>query len=152
MNHLEGFEAAQREALKATCYRARCGAVLVSDRGEIIGRGYNAPPLEDEAQRMCDVQLDKSIKQNNDKTCCVHAEWNAILDGLKSYGDALNGSTLYFMRVDESGAFTGSGKPYCTVCSRLALQTGVAQFGLWHDGPVMFDTATYNQQSYAFFR
>lgn len=150
--HEKYFKEAQQVALQATCNRAHCGAVIVAKDGTIIGRGFNAPPNNDESQRMCDVELDKTIKQNNDKTCCVHAEWNAILDTLKHNGDKIEGSTLYFMRVGEEGEFTGSGKPYCTVCSRLALQSGVAEFGLWHDGAVMFNTSTYNQKSYAFFR
>jgi len=29
----------------ALCFRAKCGTVIVKD-GEIIGRGYNAPPLD----------------------------------------------------------------------------------------------------------
>jgi deoxycytidylate deaminase len=146
------FEEARQVAVQATCTRARCGAVIVAKDGAIIGRGFNAPPNDDESQRMCEVVLDKSIKQNNDKTCCVHAEWNAILDALRHHADKIEGSTLYFMRVGENGEFTGSGKPYCTVCSRLALQAGIAQFGLWHDEPMLFDTASYNQRSYAFYK
>lgn len=148
----EYFKQAQAEALKATCNRAHCGAVIVSKDGQIIGRGYNAPPLGDESQRMCDAELDKSIKQNNDKTCCVHAEWNAIMDALKHRGDKIEGSTLYFMRVDDKGEFTEAGQPYCTVCSRLALESGVKTFGLWNDGPELFDTARYNQVSYDYYR
>ena len=146
------FEAAQEVALQATCRRARCGSVVVSADGEIIGRGYNAPPLNDESQRMCDVELDTSIKQNNDKTCCVHAEWNAILEALKTNADKVPGSTLYFMRVDENGNFTEAGEPYCTVCSRLAMQSGIAKFGLWNNGPELFDAEDYNTKSYAYFR
>jgi dCMP deaminase len=152
MDDLHYFTLAQEVANRATCNRAHCGAVIVAENGRVIGRGYNAPPLGDESQRMCDVVLDKSIKQNNDKTCCVHAEWNAIIDALEHHADKVKGSTLYFMRTGEQGEFTGSGKPYCTVCSRLAMQVGIAQFGLWHDKPIMFDTATYNQQSYAYYR
>jgi len=150
--HKQFFIEAQKIAQQATCSRAKCGSVIVSTDGEVIGRGYNAPPLGDESQRMCDVQLDKTIKQNNDKTCCVHAEWNAIIDALKHHGDKIDGSTLYFMRVGEDGEFTEAGDPYCTVCSRLALESGVKTFGLWNEGPEMIDTNTYNQKSYAYFR
>ncbi len=146
------FEEARQIAELASCLRARCGAVVVSEDGQIIGRGYNAPPLEDESQRMCEVELDQSIKQNNDKTCCVHAEWNAILDALKNQGDKVKGATLYFMRVDDKGEFADAGDPYCTVCSRLALESGIARFGLWQSKPVLFGTADYNQQSYAYFQ
>ncbi|MBE3605037.1 hypothetical protein IMX07_15580 [bacterium] len=151
MTHEDYFKEAGRVAHKATCNRAHCGAIIVSSEGRIIGKGYNAPPLGDEGQRMCDAQLDQSIKKNNDKTCCVHAEWNALISALKEHGDMVDGSTLYFMRVDEDGNFTEAGEPYCTVCSRLALESGVATFGLWNGGPQMIDTTTYNQKSYAYY-
>ena len=151
MNHDDYFKKAQQIAQKATCNRARCGSVIVTADGRIIGEGYNAPPLGDESQRMCDTPLDKTIKQNNDKTCCVHAEWNAILDALKYNAHKIQGSTLYFMRVDEAGDFTEAGDPYCTVCSRLALESGVAVFGLWNNGPEMIPTDEYNKRSYNYF-
>lgn len=146
------FEAAQAVAQRATCSRAHCGSVIVSADGQIIGEGYNAPPQGDESQRMCSVALDKTIKQNNDKTCCVHAEWNAIIDALTHHPEKVAGSTLYFMRINEVGEFTEAGDPYCTVCSRLALQSGIATFALWNDGPDLFDTAAYNQKSYAYYQ
>lgn len=150
--HEQFFEEARTVATMATCNRAHCGAVIVSKDGRIIGRGYNAPPQGDESQRMCDVELDKSIKQSNDKTCCVHAEWNAIIDALKHHSDKIEGSTLYFMRVDDNNEFTEAGDPYCTVCSRLAMESGIATFGLWNEGPEMFDVSDYNLKSYEFFR
>lgn len=150
--HESFFKEAQEVAMRATCSRARCGSVIVSKAGQIIGRGYNAPPLGDESQRMCEVELDQSIKKNNDKTCCVHAEWNAIIDALKSHADAIAGSILYFMRVNDAGEFTEAGQPYCTVCSRLALESGISTFGLWNDGPEMIPADEYNLRSYAYFR
>jgi hypothetical protein len=150
--HEQFFEAARKVAARATCNKAHCGAVIVSKDSRVIGEGYNAPPLGDESQRMCDVSLDKTIRQNNDKTCCVHAEWNAIIDALKHHADKIEGSTLYFMRVDDKGEFTEAGDPYCTVCSRLALESGVAVFGLWNQGPEMINTSDYNSRSYAYFK
>lgn len=150
--HKQFFIQAQHVAQKATCDRAKCGSVIVSRDGRVIGKGYNAPPLGDESQRMCAAPLNTSIKQNNDKTCCVHAEWNAILDALKQHPDLVSGSTLYFMRVNEDGEFTEAGEPYCTVCSRLALESGVVTFGLWNDGPEMIDTAVYNRRSYDYYQ
>jgi len=159
VEHAHYFEEAGKVATQATCHRAHCGSVIVSKTGEIIGRGFNAPPNNDESQRMCDVELDKSIKQNNDKTCCVHAEWNAILDALQNHPEEVKGATLYFMRVNDKGEFTEAGEPYCTVCSRLALQSGIETFGLWNpnslnenNGPEMINTKIYNQKSYAFYR
>ena len=152
MDHEHFFEEARKVATRATCNKAHCGAVIVTTNGEIIGRGYNAPPEGDESQRMCDVELDKTIKQNNDKTCCVHAEWNAIIDALKHHGKKIEGATLYFMRVDDNNGVTEAGDPYCTVCSRLAMESGIKTFGLWNDRPQMIDAAEYNLKSYEFFR
>jgi len=152
--HEHFFEEARKVAVMATCNRAHCGAVIVATDGQIIGKGYNAPPQGDEAQRMCDVEFHSPLKPKSDKTCCVHAEWNAIIDALKRHGDKIDGSTLYFMRVNDAHEFTGAGVPWCTVCSRLALESGIAEFGLWQEdeGPKMFDTSTYNLESYAFYK
>ena len=145
------FEAAAAVAKQATCRRARCGTVIVKD-GEVIGQGYNGPALDDEANRTCDNTYDLSIKPKYDKTCCIHAEWRAILDAYKRNAAKVDGSVLYFMRVDDEGNFTDAGKPYCTVCSRLALEAGVGTFALWNDGGAdMYDTADYDRKSYEFF-
>lgn len=37
-----------------------------------------------------------------------------------------------------------------TACSCLALQSGVATFELWNEGPEMIDTGAYNISSYQF--
>lgn len=146
------FEAAGDVAQRATCHRAKCGSVIVSD-GEIIGRGYNAPPLEDESQRMCDRRFDATKKQSYDTTCCVHAEWNAVLDACKTNADKIGGSVLYFMRVDDDGNFTDAGEPFCTVCSRLAMQSGVAEFVLWNDGRAdIYEIDEYNAKSYEYYK
>lgn len=145
------FEAAADIATGATCYRAKCGTVIVKE-GEVIGRGYNGPALDDEVNRTCDKEYDLSIKPKYDKTCCIHAEWRAILDACKHNADKVAGSVLYFMRVDDSGNFTDAGQPYCTTCSRFTLESGIGQFALWNDdGTDIYDAAEYNQKSYEFF-
>jgi deoxycytidylate deaminase len=149
--HERYFKKAAEIASRATCYRAKCGSVIVSKDGLVIGSGFNAPPLNDESQRKCNFECNSDIKPKYDKTCCVHAEWNAIIDALKNHPDKVIGSTLYFMRISDDGSFTDAGKPFCTVCSRLALQSGVAKFGLWNDGPQMFDTRKYNLKSYDYY-
>lgn len=150
VNHELWFNMATQVARDATCTRAHCGSVLVSSSGSVIGQGFNAPPLNMESQRQCSADLGASRKPKSDRTCCVHAEWNAILDGLTNHPTDVNGSSLYFMRVDDHGDHTDAGEPYCTVCSRLALQAGVALFGLWNDGPEMIATDSYNLRSYGF--
>ncbi len=141
-------EAAQ-EASKALCLRDKCGSVVVLD-GEIIGRGYNAPPQDDISQRKCELDLVESTKPKSDRTCCVHAEWRALMDGVKNKKD-ISGATLYFTRVDGEENILKSGKPYCTICSRLALDLRLSYFVLWHEeGIKKYDTKTYNDLSYQF--
>ena len=59
---------------------------------------------------------------------------------------------LRFMRVDNEGNFTDAGDPFCTTCSRLALESGVGKFALWNAGGAdIYEAAEYNQKSYKFF-
>ena len=143
------FELARQEAVKAGCLRDKCGAVVVMDC-IVVGAGYNGPPSGAEANRKCDLELTSSSKPKADRTCCVHAEWRAIIDAIQNKKD-ITGSTLYFTRVDNAGVIKKSGQPYCTVCSRLALDTGVRYFALWQEeGIKLFDTKDYNDLSYKF--
>lgn len=146
------FEAAAEQAWQATCLRAKCGSVVVSRAGIILGRGYNAPPLGDESQRHCETGFDLASKPKYDKTCCVHAEWNAVIDTLQNaLPEDIKGSRLYFMRVDDDGNFTDAGEPYCTTCSRFTMQAGVAEFALWNDGGAdVYTLQEYNEASYAY--
>lgn len=146
------FEEAAKVARRATCLRAKCGSVIVAKSGLIIGKGYNAPPLNDEAQRVCDIKWDKDKKPKYDKTCCVHAEWNAVIDALRNNADKIADSRLYFMRVDEQGNFIDAGEPYCTTCSRFTMQSGVAEFALWDDGAAnIYTLQEYNEASYQYY-
>jgi len=140
---------AAKIATKALCTRAKCGTVVVKN-GEIIGVGYNAPPLDKEENRMCEA--DRSFgKPKYDKTCCMHAEWRAIMDALKRNSEKIKGSKLYFTRVDEDGKMKKSGKPYCTTCSRMALDVGIDKFLLWHEeGICEYSTDEYNRLSYEY--
>lgn len=147
------FEDAAAFARQALCKRARCGAVIVKD-GKVVAGGYNAPPLNDNANQKCDYEFpDNRRRPQNDCTCCVHAEWRAIMSGLKDGAD-LTGSTMYFTRVDENGdKFYSSEKyePHCTVCSRLALDNGITRWVLWgHPEPVSYEAKHYNDVSYEF--
>mgnify|MGYP001596575954 FL=1 len=136
-------------ARKALCSRAKCGTVIVKD-GEIIGTGYNAPPLDKEENCMCREELVPG-KPKYDRTCCMHAEWRAIMDALKRNPKKLSGAVLYFTRVDEDGNIKKSGKPYCTVCSRMALDARISTFVLWHDeGICEYPTDEYNRLSYQY--
>jgi hypothetical protein len=68
------------------------------------------------------------------------------------HGDQLNGASLYFMRIDNDGNFTNAGEPYCTVCSRLSMESGLKEFALWNDnGADIYPVAEYDRISYQFY-
>ncbi len=144
------LEEAARVALRSTCERDQCGCIIVAE-GKIIGRGFNSPPGEKESQRRC--SCDKSLlhPKVTDKTCCVHAEQRAILDALRTFPDQLLGATLYFARLDKQGIVLKSGKPYCTICSKMALDVGIGLFVLAHEhGITAYETEEYNLLSFAY--
>ena len=144
------FELAAQEALKATCHRARCGSVIVKD-GKVLGVGYNSPPLNDENRRTCDETWDYSKKPKYDLTCCVHAEWRAVIDACRNNAHEVVGATLYFMRIDADGNFTDAGEPYCTTCSRFTMESGVGEFALWNNnGADIYPLPEYDALSYAY--
>jgi Cytidine and deoxycytidylate deaminase zinc-binding region len=146
--HTPWFHEAARVARSALCKRAKCGAVIVAD-GSVIGEGYNAPPQDDLGQACCEAPVAFVVKPKSDRTCCVHAEWRAICDALRRNAALVPGATLYFTRVDEAGEILRSGPPYCTVCSRLALDVGLSAFALWHEeGIGLYPTDAYNRLSY----
>lgn len=150
MNHETYFHEAIAEARQATCKRRKCGSVVVSAEGEVIGRGWNGPPAHDECQRRCDRKAELHPAFTSDKTCCVHAEWRAIFDALRNAPDRVTGSTLYFAACDEKGDHVFAGDPYCTICSKIALDVGVRWFGLWHEtGIRLYDTREYHDLSFA---
>jgi len=145
---LEYIDQAAKIALQSTCYRSRCGSIVVKDN-EIIGSGFNSPPKNRTLDHCLKDDLPANFK--SDKTCCIHAEQRAIFDTLKKNPDKISGSRLYFIRLDENGNMQKSGRPYCTICSKMALDTGVSEFILWHDeGICVYDTDEYNLCSFEF--
>ena len=147
--------AAAEAAKKALCGRASCGSVIVKN-GQIIGEGYNAPPQDDAQHQRCDKKHELKPGFKSDRTCCVHAEQRAVMDALKR-GEDLSGSTLYFCRVDEAGNRLPSGHPYCTICSKMALDAGVSFWVLEHPedfddpercGPTCYEAGYYNELSF----
>ena len=137
-------------AQKATCERSKCWCIIVKD-GNIIGKGFNSPAQNLESQRRCHCDKAQYHRKVTDKTCCIHAEQRAILDALKSASDQLPGSDLYFIRLDQEGKITKAGEPYCTICSKMALEVGIKNFHLWHaKGIVAYDTEEYNILSYQY--
>jgi len=144
------IEQAASIAKAATCERSKCGSVIVKE-GRVIGAGFNTPPMELESQRRCFVEKAAYDKKVTDKTCCVHAEQRAIVDALQVNSNELSGSRLYFVRLDGDGNKSYAGKPYCTICSKLALDSGIAEFVLRHkEGVCVYTTEEYNDLSFLY--
>lgn len=142
------FDAAIADAKFSTCHRSKCGCVIVGEDGEYVGHGFNSQPCY--AAGSC-TKDNLSSTFKSDKTCCVHAEQRAIMHALRFNPDELPGSTLYFIRLDDKGNPKKSGKPYCTICSKMALDAGIKWFVLWHEeGPTFYDTKEYNELSFQF--
>jgi len=131
----------------ALCLRARCGTIIVA-KGEIIGEGYNAPPCDRPIALCRKDWLAPTFK--SDRTCCIHAEANAVYDALRRNPDLLAGASLYFARLDPDGQAQPSGAPYCSQCSKLALHMGLASFVLYHgDGIRVYGADEYNEITFS---
>jgi deoxycytidylate deaminase len=139
-------------ARKSTCLNGHCGTIIVTPDNEIIGSGFNQPALGLESNRKCGYQfpVENIKKPKSDRTCCVHAEDNAIIDALRS-GRDLRGCKLYFMRVDENGIQTIAGDPYCIACAKMALNNHISTWVLLQEsGPVVYDATEYYNLSIEF--
>ncbi len=162
------MEIAASEAIKSLCKRSKCGSIVVDTGGIIIGRGYNSPPGhykdDKDVEYRCSCDKNSYHKKVTDKTCCIHAEQRAILNAVYNLG-ALSGriwtdwalgvppglDKLYFTRVNDNGEILKSGKPYCTICSKMALDCGIKEFVLWHeDGIYSYPTDEYNDLSFQY--
>ena len=143
------LDIAVKVAQDSNCLRAKCGAVIVSNK-KVIGQGYNSPPQ--------DVCLESCIKDSlpvdfkSDKTCCVHAEQRAIVDALVRNPEKIIGSQIYFARLDEQNKIKPSGKPYCTICSKFTLDVGISEFiMMYHVGGIFtYDTKEFNDLSFQY--
>ena len=89
--------------------RAKIGAVLVGDKGQIISQGYNGFPrkIEDTSERL--NNREEKYKY------VIHAEMNAI------YNAGFNGS-----QVNETTLYV-SGLPVCHECAKGVIQTGISK-------------------------
>lgn len=140
-----------RVAKLSTCKRSKCGSVIVKKyyerETEIIAEGYNSMPCDETGECFKD-SLPSNFK--SDKTCCVHAEQRAILDALEK-GQDLLATDIYFIRLDENDNPIPAGEPYCTICSKMALDVGISRFVLWHkEGWTSYDTKYYNELSFKY--
>lgn len=151
------LEEARKVALKSRCNSSRCGSVIVTKFGQerIIGSGFNAPPqgLHEGVgfDKPCRCVRKDELKKGfrSDATGCIHAEQAAIMDAMK-HSELLPYSRLYFVRLDDKGQIKPSGNPYCTICSKMTLHSGISEFCLIHHGNVVavYGAEEYNEHSF----
>lgn len=141
------LQAAAESARHSACLRRKCGSVLVSEEGEVYAPDVNKLPRG--AAAHCNpYQLGQGFK--SDKACCVHAEQRSILQALQK-GLKVEGSTMVFASVDENGNRLQSGSPYCTICSKMALESGVRYWVLEHaEGITRYEALEYNTISFEY--
>lgn len=146
----KAYARAVEVARNASCGRSKCGSVIVRD-GAIIGEGFNSPAGGLESRRRCACAKSELDPKVTDKTCCVHAEQRAVMDALARNPEKVSGSTLYFIRLDSEGNPKISGEPYCTICSKMSLDAGIAEFVLWKpEGYVAYGTEEYDRISHEY--
>ncbi len=120
---------AAKMARSSTCARKKCGAVVVVD-DRIVAGGWNGPAPG--TNHRCFAVRPSEAHPRSDRTCCVHAEWRALLQYhrvshvLSASLDPAFRARLYFARLDDALQIAPSGPPYCTVCSRLALEVEIS--------------------------
>ncbi|PIZ31245.1 MAG: hypothetical protein COY40_02605 [Alphaproteobacteria bacterium CG_4_10_14_0_8_um_filter_53_9] len=146
---VEGWLEAAAEAARASvCCRRRCGSVLVDvASGDVLMGAENARPAG--APVHCDpYALASGFK--SDKACCVHAEQRLVMQALRE-GVDMAACDLVFTSVDAAGERLVSGKPYCTICSKMVLEAGVRGWILDHeDGPIWYEAGEYNALSFRY--
>jgi deoxycytidylate deaminase len=135
-------------AKQSTCRRSKCGSIITNN-DIIIGEGFNSMPCNEVGECFKD-SLPKGFK--SDKTCCVHAEQRAIMNALAKHPDLIKNSRLFFLRLDEFDEPKQSGDPYCSICSKMALDAGIGEFVLFtKDGSwTAYDTDEYNKETFKF--
>lgn len=86
----------------------------------------------------------------SDKTCCLHAEGEAIDSAIDNYRkNSLKDATMYFIRLNLKNRIILAGKPYCTICSKDALDKGIKNWVLLHkSGIYSYDAEEYNEISF----
>ena len=73
------------------------------------------------------------------------------MDALQHNPEKLSGSRLYFIRLDEQGNKKHAGEPYCTICSKMALDVKISEFVLWREkGVCLYDAMEYNILSFEY--
>lgn len=136
---------AKSRAELSPCLLNKIGSVLVK-RSEIIGEGYNSPPL-DEPINSC--YRDQLPNGRSDSVCCVRAEQRAMVDALVHSPNMITGSTLYTVKLNDKGEIEQDSELFSTIISKMALDIGVANIVFFNRGEVVsYKSNEYNAVSF----
>lgn len=110
------LELAGFEAKKSLCTRRKYGAVLVSNRGEMLSSGFNCISDDDNCIiNGCPRDKNNSEHNTHDYTGCnsIHAEMMALLSCNSC--EKICGSTIYLVGFDNKGKRIDNAMP-CPNC------------------------------------
>ena len=105
------LDIAKAVAVRASCPRATCGAVIVSQDNHILSTGYNGSPS---GQPSC-YEVGCNIDNEHCQTA-IHAEVNAVAWAARK-GIPLEGSRLYL--------YSDKYKTPCRECIKVLIAAGV---------------------------
>jgi len=151
MEYLMRIEALQYAAQQSRCLKAACGALIV-DGLEIISKGANGPAGDEPCRCQDEYQL--LINNRHDLTCCMHAEWRAIISALKVKAFRLPISKLLFVRLtSDKKRLAICDNIYCTVCSRMILDCKIKEVILLQSqGLTAYTAQEFNDLSFKYYK
>ena len=114
------YEIAKTVAQRASCPRAKCGAVIVQGK-IIVGTGYNGAPAGDRScmDDGCDI-VDGHCERAN------HAEHNALIHARINHAQ-IDETRIYVYRGNRPNGSRGTG--VCDKCTNLLNHNGVEIMG-----------------------
>jgi dCMP deaminase len=137
--------AAEQIAKKSACKKSQRGSVIFKD-GEIIGEGFNKPTYY---EMSCNPCVREKIRDDTRYELCssIHAEEMAIIDSVK-HGKKLEGSIMLHVKIKD-GKNEPCGKPSCTECSKMVLESGIKEFVMREEGGyAIYPSEEFNRLSF----
>jgi len=119
---------------RATCFRARHGAIIVKD-DQIISTGYNGAPrkTKDCFERGNCLRTEMGIPSGQRYEMCrsVHAEQNAIINSARAGVSLLGGVIyLYSEKFDKENAYVPMDAYPCFICKKMIINAGLDEMVL----------------------
>lgn len=119
---------------RATCFRAKHGAIIVKD-DQIISTGYNGAPrkTKDCLERGNCLRMKLGIPSGQRYEMCrsVHAEQNAIINSARAGVGVLGGVMyLYSERITDDQAFSPINAYPCFICKKMIINAGIDEMVL----------------------